>query len=199
MEVSHSSGEILGNTSGGGGEARLFLEVVFKQVAPGSGREVEVSIRSSKLIRDNREFEGVSKHDIALSLGVGISIIGEFEVKRLVESTNQSLLHHRKLSVVVSDESVLGLNSILHDINIGQCGAFGDGLGEHWLPRFLGEGSESVVVPGEGVEGANNVPSCAKLLGGVSNETTDVRAGQRNTKNVVHHNSGNRVTHVLLG
>lgn len=174
VEVTHSGGEILGHTSGRGGEAGLILKVVLKQVAPGSGWEVEVSIFSSKLIRDNRKLESISNHDVALSVSICVRVVGELEVERLVEGSNHSLLHQGKLSVIVSNESVLGCDGILHDVHVGQGSVVVDGLSEHWLPRFLGDGAESVVVPGERIEGTNNVPSSAEFLSGITNETTDV-------------------------
>jgi hypothetical protein len=186
MEVLHSSGKCLVF-------ANLDLitgicsKVVLEKVTPSTLREVEWSSGGVKFVGNYGELEGVSDHDVALSVVVSILIVREFEIQWFVEGSNNALGHQRQLGVVISDQAILSLNGMLHDVLISCCAILADGSFESGLPRFLSLRTKSIMVSRERLESTNNMPSCTKFRSCFTKEATDVCTSQRNSNNIVHH------------
>jgi len=103
-------------------------------------------------------------------------------------------MNHAHLSVVVRNECKFDLHCVSDHVGV-MLTLHGIVIPLIWLLWNL---IKIIMITREWIECANLVPTSAKLSIGVSNETADVGTCERNTDDVVHHDAGDRVAHIVI-
>ena len=127
---------------------------------------------------------------------VSFWISSELKEEGLEERTS-ILSNIVEVRVVVSDIGIPIFEGAVDDVGVGDLGILGVGLVE--AVGFLGGGGVLVVVPGEGVEGTELVPSGAEVGGGIAVEAADVAAGEWEAEELVAVHAVDGVAHVVDG
>jgi len=100
-------------------------------------------------------------------------------------------MKERKLGLVIFAQMILGSHSFSHDVKICLLSFINLSSECIWL---LVWGMNIIVISWEWVESSHNMPSSAKLWISISDESTNVSSWERNTSDVVSHNTCHRLT-----